>query len=156
WTPGVKSDHNNPMSWIIVDQRGKRFMNEYDPYMQDTNHRPMALYDPITQSYPRIPAVLLVDAKGRQLYTPCEPIYSDPATAASFGKYSLKEFDEQVLVTRPTLGEIANEFGLDGDTLNASIVAWNAACASGVDREFGRPSGSMMPILESLFSAANV
>ena len=156
WTPGVKSDHNNPMSWIIVDQCGKRFMNEYDPYMQDTNHRPMALYDPITQSYPRIPAVLLADAKGRQLYTLCEPIYSDPATAARFGKYSLKEFDEQVLVTRPTLGEIANEFGLDGDTLNASIAAWNAACVSGVDREFGRPSGSMMSILEPPFSAANV
>jgi hypothetical protein len=32
WTPGVTSNHNNPMSWIIVDQRGKRFMNEYDPH----------------------------------------------------------------------------------------------------------------------------
>lgn len=48
WIPGVSSKHNNPMSWIVVDQYGKRFMNEYDPYMQDTNHRPMAFYDPIT------------------------------------------------------------------------------------------------------------
>jgi succinate dehydrogenase/fumarate reductase flavoprotein subunit len=156
WTPGVTSNHQNPMSWIIVDQRGKRFMNEYDPYMQDTNHRPMALYDPITQSYPRIPAVLVVDAKGRELYTLCEPIYSDPATAARFGKYSLKEFDEQVLVTRPTLDHIASEFGLDRDTFNASVAAWNAACADGMDREFGRPAGSMMPILQPPFSAAKV
>jgi succinate dehydrogenase/fumarate reductase flavoprotein subunit len=156
WTPGVTSNHNNPMSWIIVDQRGKRFMNEYDPYMQDTNHRPMALYDPITQSYPRIPAVLLVDAKGRQLYTLCEPIYSDPAIAARFGKCSLKEFDELVLVTRPTLNDIGEEFALDRDTFAASIAAWNAACAAGIDREFGRPPGSMMPILEPPFSAAKV
>jgi succinate dehydrogenase/fumarate reductase flavoprotein subunit len=156
WTPGVASKHSNPMSWIIVDQRGQRFMNEYDPYMQDTNHRPMALYDPITQSYPRIPAVLIVDARGRELHTLCEPIYSDPATAARFGKLSLKEFDEQVLARKPTLDEIADAFGLPRDTLNASVGAWNAACAAGVDRELGRPPGSMMPISEPPFSAAHV
>jgi succinate dehydrogenase/fumarate reductase flavoprotein subunit len=156
WTPGVASKHSNPMSWIIVDQRGQRFMNEYDPYMQDTNHRPMALYDPITQSYPRIPAVLIVDARGRELHTLCEPIYSDPATAARFGKLSLEEFDEQVLARKPTLDEIADAFGLPRDTLNASVGAWNAACAAGVDRELGRPPGSMMPISEPPFSAAHV
>jgi succinate dehydrogenase/fumarate reductase flavoprotein subunit len=156
WTPGVTARHNNPMSWIIVDQRGQRFMNEYDPYMQDTNHRPMALYDPITQSYPRIPAVLIVDAAGRERYTLCEPIYSDPPTAARFGRLSLKEFDEQVLMTRPTLDEIADAFGLPRDTFNASVDAWNAACAAGLDRAFGRPPGSMLPIREPPFSAAQV
>ncbi len=67
WIPGVSSARASPMSWIVVDQRGKRFMNEYDPYMQDTNCRPMAWYDPVTQSYPRIPSVLVLDAKGREL-----------------------------------------------------------------------------------------
>jgi succinate dehydrogenase/fumarate reductase flavoprotein subunit len=144
------------MSWIIVDQRGRRFMNEYDPYMQDTNHRPMALYDPITLSYPRIPAVLIVDAKGRELYTLCEPIYSDPATAARFGKLTLKEFDDQVLLTRPTLDGIADAFGLPRDRFNSSVTVWNAACAAGVDCDFGRPLGSMLPISEPPFSAAHV
>ena len=156
WTPGQKSNHQNVMSWIVVDQRGERFMNEYDPYMQDTNHRPMAHYDPITQSYPRIPSVLVVDARGRKLYTLCEPIYSDPATAARFGKYSLQQFDEQVLVTRPSLDAVADEFGLDRARFNATIAEWNAACSAGVDQKFGRPPGSMMQIIEPPFSAAKV
>ena len=73
-----------PMSWIVVDRRGKRFMNEYDPYMQDTNYRPMLFYDPATQTYPRIPSVLLLDANGRERGTICEPSYNDAATAARF------------------------------------------------------------------------
>ncbi len=156
WVPGSTSQHDNPMSWIVVDQRGERFMNEYDPYMQDTNHRPMALYDPITQNYPRIPSVLIVDAKGRALYPLCEPIYSDPATAARFNKCSLREFDEQVLVTRPDLDGIADEFGLDRARLSATVAQWNEACARGADDLFQRPPRSMMPILEPPFSAAKV
>jgi succinate dehydrogenase/fumarate reductase flavoprotein subunit len=155
WIPGHPA-HDNPMCWILVDQHGKRFMNEYDPYMQDTNHRPMSLYDPITQSYPRIPSVLVVDAKGRERYILCDPIYSDPDTAARFGTYSLREFDQQVLVTRPSLDGIAHEFGLDPHSLAATVDTWNTACNAGADREFGRPPGSMMPILEPPFSAARV
>jgi succinate dehydrogenase/fumarate reductase flavoprotein subunit len=161
WTPGQGSghqgsSHQNPMSWIIVDQRGRRYMNEYDPYMQDTNHRRMALYDPVTQSYPRIPSVLLLDARGRELYPLCEPIYSDPDTAARFNRLSLREFDEQVLSRRSSLGEIADEFGLDRGMLVATVETWNAACRAGADPEFERPPGSMMPILEPPFSAARV
>jgi len=156
WIPGSPSGRTSLMSWIVVDQRGKRFMNEYDPYMQDTNHRPMAFYDPVTQSYPRIPSVLVTDAKGRELYTLCEPSYNDAATAARFNKLTLPEFDEQVLVTRSSLKEIASEFELDGDTFVATIAEWNAACAAGIDRAFGRPPGSMMPVVQLPFSAAKV
>ena len=156
WTPGLASNHHNPMSWILVDQRGERFMNEYDPYMQDTNHRPMAFYDPITQAYPRIPSILLVDANGRKLYTLCQPSYNDVATAARFKTCSLPDFDDQVLVTRPTLDDIAIEFGLDRDTLIATVGKWNDACDAGADGTFGRPPGSMMPLREPPFSAARV
>jgi succinate dehydrogenase/fumarate reductase flavoprotein subunit len=155
WIPGV-SKRALPMSWIIVDRHGRRYMNEYDPYMQDTNHRPMALYDPVTQSYPRIPSVLIVDAAGRERYTLCEPSYNDAATAARFNKITLKEMDDQVLTTRPTLDEIASAFDLDTDALKATIDEWNAACASGVDPAFGRPPDSMMPITTPPFSAARV
>jgi succinate dehydrogenase/fumarate reductase flavoprotein subunit len=156
WIPGVSPDRTSPMSWIVVDQRGKRFMNEYDPYMQDTNHRPMGFYDPILQTYPRIPSVLVVDAKGRELHTICEPSYNDAATAARFNKCTLQEFDEQVLVTRPSLQDIATEFELDGDSFAATVAEWNSACAAGADDAFGRPPASMMPIAEPPFSAAKV
>ena len=156
WIPGVSLSRAEPMSWIVVDQRGRRFMNEYDPYMQDTNHRPMAFYDPVTQSYPRIPSVLVLDAKGRALYPLSEPSYNDAPTAACFNKLSLREFDEQVLITRSSLDEIAAEFGLDAACFAATVADWNTACAAGRDHEFGRPAASMLPIVEPPFSAARV
>jgi succinate dehydrogenase/fumarate reductase flavoprotein subunit len=144
------------MSWIVVDQRGKRFMNEYDPYMQDTNYRPMALFDPVTQTYPRIPSVLVQDARGRAAGTICEPSYNDAATAARFNGHSLQDFDQQVLLTRHSLEEIAAAFALDLETFHAAIAAWNEACAAGADHDFGRPAASMMPIVTPPFSAARV
>ena len=156
WIAGTPSNRQDMMSWIIVDQRAKRYMNEYEPYMQDTNHRPMALYDPMTRTYPRIPSLLIVDAKGRELYTLCEPSYNDPDIAARFGKHSLRDFDDAVLTTRPSLDGIAEEFGLDAGALASTVSEWNIACAAGSDREFGRPPASMMPIVEPPFSAARV
>ena len=47
------------MSWIVVDRHGCRFMNEYEPYMQDTGHRPFETFDPALQDYPRIPSILI-------------------------------------------------------------------------------------------------
>lgn len=156
WTPGSQANRASPMSWIVVDRRGRRFMNEYDPYMQDTNHRPLSHYDPATQSYPRLPAVLVVDARGRALYTLCEPSYNDSGTAARFNQQSLQELDDLVLTTRSSLAELADAFELDREAFRATIDDWNAACASGIDRAFGRPSASMMPIAEPPFSAAHV
>lgn len=156
WIPGIASRGMLKMGWIIVDQRGKRYMNEYDPYLHDTNHRPMHYYDTVTQSYPRIPSVLVIDAKGRELYTLCEPSYNDAAIAARFNKVSLRELDDQVLVTRSSLDEIAGEFGLDAASFAATIAKWNAACAAGHDAAFGRPAASMVPIAQPPFSAAKV
>ena len=37
--------------------------------------------------------------------------------------------------------------------LRATVDGWNAACQRGMDDAFGRPPGSMMPILRPPFSA---
>lgn len=154
WIPGVSVQRAMPMSWIVVDRRGKRFMNEYDPYMQDTNYRPMAFYDPTTQTYPRIPSVLVLDARGRESGTLCEPSYNDAATAAQFNSLSLAELDKQILVTCDSLRDIAEHFALDEKIFQATVTSWNIACADGSDHAFGRPAASMMPIVEPPFSAA--
>lgn len=156
WTPGSPANRASPMSWIVVDRRGRRFMNEYDPYMQDTNHRPLSHYDPATQSYPRIPALLVVDARGRALYTLCEPSYNDAGTAARFNQQNLQELDDLVLTTRSSLAELADAFDIDGESFQSTIDDWNAACDAGIDYAFGRPPASMMPIAEPPFSAAHV
>ena len=49
------------MAWIVVDPTGRRFMNENHPYTQDTNHRPMELFDTATQSFPRVPSYMICD-----------------------------------------------------------------------------------------------
>ena len=156
WIPGVSRDRALPMGWIVVDRSGKRFMNEYDPYMQDTNYRPMAFFDPSTQTFPRIPSVLVLDATGRAAGAICEPSYNDAAIAARFNGRSVHDFDAQVFLTRDSLDEIAAAFALDPKTFRATINSWNAACADGADSGFGRPPASMMPIVTPPFSAARV
>src|SRR5260221_5675252 len=48
WRPG--DGRQLPvMAWILLDRQGRRFMNEYEPYLQDTGHRPLGEYDPARQ-----------------------------------------------------------------------------------------------------------
>ncbi len=49
WQPGAPPEREALMPWILVNRRGRRFTNEYDPYMQDTGARPLARFDPLTQ-----------------------------------------------------------------------------------------------------------
>jgi succinate dehydrogenase/fumarate reductase flavoprotein subunit len=64
WTPGIPVRSDVRMPWIVLDRRGRRFMNEYDPYVQDTGARPFARYDPSVQDYAAIPAWLVAEARG--------------------------------------------------------------------------------------------
>jgi len=66
WFPG--DSPKIKMAWILLDQCGKRFMSEYQPYTQDTAVRPMQYYDPVTQRYPRNPALMIFDEEGRRMY----------------------------------------------------------------------------------------
>src|SRR5262249_23958910 len=68
WTPGTPLRGDVRMPWILVDRRGRRFTNEYDPYLQDTGARPFARYDPLVQDYAALPAWLIADADGHRLY----------------------------------------------------------------------------------------
>ena len=46
WFPGDAGRVKLKMPWILVDQDGRRFMSEQQPYTQDTAVRPMQYYDP--------------------------------------------------------------------------------------------------------------
>jgi succinate dehydrogenase/fumarate reductase flavoprotein subunit len=155
WNPAEGLRENVTMGWILLDRQGRRFANEYDPYMQDTGHRAMETFDPVTQTHPRIPALLLTDAPGRARYPLSAPTWHDPAVAASFGHLGPRDFDAAILTEAPSLAALAERFGLDPATVDASVAAWNRACADGAD-PLGRPPGSMAPIAEPPFSAAPV
>lgn len=51
---GTRRD-GRPVAWIIVDQYGRRFMNEAPPAPQDTPYRDLGWLDPETGEFPRIP-----------------------------------------------------------------------------------------------------
>lgn len=156
WNPAEGLREEVSMSWILLDQDGRRFMNEYEPYMQDTGHRPLEAFDPVRQGLPRLPALLLVDRRGRELYPLSAPTWHDAATAEQYGGQGPRDFDDAILFEAATLAQIAAKFALPPGALEASVARWNEACAAGADADFGRPAGSMLPITEPPFSAAAI
>ena len=53
WIPGDPPHDDLRMPWILLDRDGHRFMNEYEPYLQDTGHRPLERFRPDAQDYAR-------------------------------------------------------------------------------------------------------
>jgi succinate dehydrogenase/fumarate reductase flavoprotein subunit len=156
WNPTEGLREDVTMSWILVDRDGRRFMNEYEPYMQDTGHRPLESYDPVRQRLSRVPALMLLDARGRALYPLAAPTWHDRAVAERFSGRSPREFDADILVEADTIEALAGRFAIDPATLRRTVAQWNANCLMMRDEEHGRPPGSMMPIVEPPFSAAEI
>jgi succinate dehydrogenase/fumarate reductase flavoprotein subunit len=156
WLPGDGLREDVTMSWILVDRAGRRFMNEYEPYMQDTGHRAFEGFDFVQGRAPRIPAVLIADADGDALYPLSAPTWHDATVAAGFGTLSARDFDEAVIGRFASLGEIAARFGLAPAVLAAEVAAWNVLAESGAEDRFGRPARGRAPIRRPPFRAAPV
>jgi len=146
WLPGKGLREDVRMTWIVVDRSGRRFMNEYDPYMQDTGHRAMERFDPVTQRYPRIPATLIIDEEGRKLYPLGAPTYNERGLSMSWSRDNQAEIQSGVIRRAQSLEELAERIGSAPSVLRATVERWNAMCGAGQDDEFGRPPGSMVPI----------
>ena len=138
WVPGEKVREMSH-DWILVDQRGDRFVNEYEPYLQDTGHRAMEHFDPVTQRLPRVPAFLLVDAEGRKLYPLSAPTWHDTEVAKRLATRSAK-LDEAILKSAGTLAGLAEKLMIPVDALEATVAAWNAAWIRGTRRCLRPPS----------------
>jgi succinate dehydrogenase/fumarate reductase flavoprotein subunit len=156
WTPGAAVREDVRMSWILLDRHARRFVNEYEPYMQDTGHRAMECFDPVIQDFPRIPATLVLDAAGRQCYPLSAPTWHDREVAARFADATPQACDDCILMRAGTLAELAADMELPVQPFLNSIDSWNAACAAGADAQFGRPAASMMPIARAPFYGAKV
>jgi succinate dehydrogenase/fumarate reductase flavoprotein subunit len=156
WLPSDGLREDVTMSWVLVDRAGRRFMNEHEPYMQDTGHRAFEGFDFAGDRAPRIPAVLIADADGDALYPLSAPTWHDAKVAARFGRLLLRDFDAAILESFASLADIATRFGLETAVLEAEIAAWNALAASGVADRFGRPARGRAPIRRPPFRAACV
>jgi succinate dehydrogenase/fumarate reductase flavoprotein subunit len=156
WFPGDEGRVKLRMPWILVDQNGKRFMSEQQPYTQDTLIRPMQYFDPLTQTFPRNPAFLICDEEGRSMHPLGKPTSNDEGIRYVWSNDNLKELELGILKCADSLSELAGMLGIDAASLEASVVRWNGLCERGYDEDFRRPPGSMMPIARPPFYGATV
>lgn len=156
WIPGREATAVVQVTWIVVDQHARRYMNECPPYMQDTSHRPMELFDPVTQSFPRIPSYVIFDELGRRRYRIGAPTRNDPDAEYDWSDDNMKEIESGLLKKSDTIAGLAAELGLDEDVLEETVARWNDICAARADEDFGRPAGTMMRIRRGPFYGGEV
>jgi hypothetical protein len=156
WIPGKEQLAVVQAPWIIVDQTAKRFMNEFPPYVQDTGWRPFEKYDPVTQSFPRIPAYLIYDELGRRRFPMGDPAYNDRNVSFRWSRDNQAEVDLGIIKKADSLRELAELLDLDPDTLEETFARWNELCVTKNDTDQGRPAGTMMKIQRPPFYAGEI
>jgi succinate dehydrogenase/fumarate reductase flavoprotein subunit len=148
WVPGHPIPSGVKMAWIVIDQYGRRYMNEYPPYTHDVGHRPLQYYDTETQTYPRIPSYMIFDEEGRKLYPLAMPTFNDLEAFYEWSDDNLAEVELGVLRKVDSIDEMARAIKVIPKTLQETVDGWNRFCAQGSDDDFGRLRESMIPILK--------
>lgn len=146
WFPGDEKSTHVKMCWIVVDQDGRRYMNECTPYTQDTSHRPMEFFDSVRQKFPRLPSYLIYDENGRKMYQIGAPTYNKKGLAFSWSEDNQKEVELGIVKKANSIEELARLTNVDAPTMESTLNRWNELCKRGEDSDFGRPAGTMTPI----------
>ena len=147
WVPGGVLEAKVKMSWILVDAHGRRFMNEYQPYVHDTGHRHLERFEPESMRFPAVPAYMVFDEAGRQMYAVARSYINDPEIAPyDWSEDNLREVELGILKRAGSLEDLARAAGVPAAQLERTIEEWNAACASGSSDSLGRPIATRAPI----------
>jgi succinate dehydrogenase/fumarate reductase flavoprotein subunit len=156
WIPGEAARSDVKVPWIIADRRGRRYMNEYQPYTQDTSWRAMAAFDSASMSYLRIPSYMIMDEPGRGTYPIVSPTFNDRRFKFEWSDASLRALEARILRAANSIGELAALMKVDERILTATIEEWNDACSRNEDPVHGRPPSSMVKIATPPFYYAEV
>jgi len=156
WTPGQDDTGLPVMPWILVDQLGQRFANEYEPYPGDTGVRHFSHIDGNRGRNTRLPAWMVLDAEGFSMYKLGRFIAHDAEIDFRWSEDNRRELDLGIFVQAESLEDLAQCTGLPVTALEHSVQRWNAACEAGHDAAFGRRSSTMRPISRGPFYAAQV
>ncbi|MBP8297012.1 MAG: FAD-binding protein [Burkholderiales bacterium] len=140
-----------PVAWIVVDQSGQRFMDEYPPYPSDTGVRPFDWFDSKVQRFPRIPGFVVFDEDGRRMYPIARSVQNDPEYRYAWSADNLKEVDNGILERAESLAALAVKMGVEPAALEASVARWNRFVALGRDEDFGRRADTLVPIRTAPF-----
>jgi len=146
WTPQA-TEPTARMSWILLDRTGRRFMNEYQPYVHDTGHRWLERYDPVTMRFPAVPAFMLFDEAGRRMYPVAKSYINDPHIEPyDWSADNLREVELGILKKAESVPALAAAMGVPADTLERTLAEWNRSCGAGSPDPFGRPDGTRAPV----------
>ncbi|AKC70773.1 FAD-dependent oxidoreductase [Pandoraea oxalativorans] len=156
WTPERETKPLPKMAWIVVDQRGRRYVNEYPPYISDTGVRQFDHYDPSAYRHDRLPSYLIFDEAGRRMYPMGRSITNDREAWYEWSSDNLKEVENGLLQKADTLDALAEKLGIDAAGLARTVREWNAGCEAGHDDAFGRRPETMTPLTEGPFYAASL
>jgi succinate dehydrogenase/fumarate reductase flavoprotein subunit len=145
--PSDADERAAAMAWVLVDQDGRRFMNEYSPYVQDTGHRDMEPYDPGTLRFPRVPCWCVFDDNARKLYPIGSPVLndSDPSVHYEWSADNLKEVENGLLHRADSIKDLALFMGVEPSVLVDTVTRWNEHVDAEAD-PYGRPRTSMVPV----------
>ena len=146
WFPGRERTAQVRMCWIVIDQNGRRYMNECPPYMQDTSHRPMEVFDPVRQNFPCVPSYLIFDENGRKMYPIGAPTHNQVGLDFSWSDDNLREIELGIIKKAESVEELAKLLRVDPNVLQVTLDRWNELCGKRRDLDFGRPPGTMTRI----------
>jgi len=153
------------MPWIVVDKKGRRFMNEFPPAPQDTSGRPLAHFDADLPGYPRIPCYLIFDDPGRQKKRIGAPLgFPEQFPGGKRYRWSAdnsKEIEKGWILKADSLTRLAERIKqmpnngalMNSAQLEETVSQWNAAVKKGRDEAFNRHPQSMLPIETAPFFA---
>ncbi len=146
WLPGHGPPPDVKLPWILLDQHGRRFMNEYDPYLQDTGARPFDRYDPERQAHRSLPAWLVADDIGRRLYPFGRPTWHERGIGYEWSADNSAEIAYGLLRIADSVEALAAGLQVAPAVLAETLAHWNHACDAGHDPVYARPPTSMLPI----------
>ena len=121
----ILNERSDPWS-IVVDQTGKRYLNESESYVDFGHH---LLEHNKKTGGKALPSWLVADHRHSTHFL--------NATLMMPGAKK-KLMDRGELVEAKTIPELAEKMGVDKDTLVATIERFNAFCETGVDEDFQR------------------
>ncbi len=125
---------------ILVDRNGQRFIDEKSIELH-AGLLAVDRFDLKTLDYPCIPCYAIFDEKGRmggKLGTP----FGYAAITHQWSRDNSAEIKKGWILRGETIFSLAEQIGLDGTTLEATVRAWNEGVKDGKDHQFQRPMRS--------------
>ena len=156
WSPTFRdADSIRPLRHILVDQNGRRFMNEYPPYITDAGHRPLELFNTEEVKYNRIPAYFISDETGRKM-GPWGSLRSNGIPINPWSNDNTKEIADRIFIKCKDTKELADYINCDEQILNDTISEWNLIASGQKKCPWHRPAKENEQILDKPYYVGKV